>query len=140
MAENLGLIVTHGDLGAELVRLAELILGPEQELTSLSNRGFSGSALQDRVQKWLAGSLGAPDQGAIVFVDDYGGSCATAVRLASRNRRDVAILTGVNLAMILGFLTWRNALSLNDLARKLVEVGRGAINRIETQADGGDSA
>lgn len=140
MAEHHGLIVTHGDFGAELVRLAELVLGPEQELTSLSNRGLSGSALQDTVREWLANHPVTPDQGAIVFVDDYGGSCATAVRLASRNRSDVAILTGVNLAMILGFLTWRNTLSLTDLARKLVEVGRGAINRIETQADGGDPA
>ena len=52
----------------------------------------------------------------------------------------VALLTGVNLAMLLGFATWRGSLSLSELAHKLVEAGRSAITRIELKDRGRDRA
>jgi mannose/fructose-specific phosphotransferase system component IIA len=42
----------------------------------------------------------------------------------------IVILSGVNLAMLLGFVTWRPSLDLAELAQKLVEKGREAITRI----------
>ena len=138
MSVNPGLVVTHGDLGTALIRLAELIMGPVEGLDCLSNHGLSGHELNTRIQEWLANDAAATAEGVVVFVDDFGGSCATGAQLASHNRSDVVILSGVNLAMILGFLTWRDTLELSELARKLVETGRGAINRIEI-CEGGEN-
>jgi PTS system mannose-specific IIA component len=140
MLLNLGLVVTHGDLGAELIRLAELVLGPVQGMASISNQGLSGRDLKAEIQRWLAENADPTDASVVIFVDDYGGSCATAVQLVCRHRTDVAILTGVNLAMILGFLTWRDTLSLAELSRKLVDTGRDAINQIEFSEGGGNLA
>ena len=36
-------------------------------------------------------------------------------------------MTGVNLAMLLDFVTWRDGLELPQLARRLVDKGRHAI-------------
>jgi PTS system mannose-specific IIA component len=139
MLLNLGLVVTHGELGAELIRLAELILGQVEGLASLSNQGLSGHDLQAAIENWLSENAGSADTGVVLFVDDYGGSCATAAQLVCRNRTDVAIVTGVNLAMVMGFLSWRDSLDLADLSRKLVHTGRDAINQVGFSKSGGSS-
>jgi len=64
---------------------------------------------------------------ALVLIDDYGGSCATASQLACGPDPDVAIISGVNLAMLLGYVTWRETTEFKVLVRKLVEKGREAI-------------
>jgi len=140
MAMIPGLVVTHGTLGAELVRLVGLVLGPVEELDHLSNQGQSGPALTAEVQSWLRQKQNADHGGLVIFVDDYGGSCANAAQVATGLMPGIALLTGVNLAMLLGFATWRDSLTLSDLAHKLVEAGRSAITRIELKERGRDRA
>jgi len=64
---------------------------------------------------------------ALILVDEHGGSCATAARLVAGDYPDVRILCGVNLAMLLGFVSWRENLELPDLVRRLINTGRDAI-------------
>ena len=45
-----GILVTHGELGAELRRTAESILGPQDGLFALSNHGLSAEAFAERVR------------------------------------------------------------------------------------------
>jgi mannose/fructose-specific phosphotransferase system component IIA len=121
-----GLVVTHGALGAELVRVVESIAGPVEGLTAFSNQGRSALDLTVELQERLA----AADAGLVLFIDDYGGSCANAAQLACRDKTRAVILCGVNLAMLLGFITWRDSFSLEELARRLVDKGREAIARV----------
>jgi mannose/fructose-specific phosphotransferase system component IIA len=67
-----------------------------------------------------------PD-GEIILIDDYGGSCANAAILASGDSPQRAILSGVNLAMLLGYVTWRDRSDHAELVNKLVHKGREAI-------------
>ena len=122
------LVITHGRIGEELVRVAKLILGPEQGLEAMSNSGRSAPDLTAAVRDWL-GQEGAGEPG-VLLVDDYGGSCATAAQLACGDRRDVVVIGGVNLAMVLGFLTWRERSDLAELAGRLVTKGREAIVKL----------
>lgn len=122
------LVITHGRIGEELVRVARLILGPEEGLDAMSNSGRSAPDLTAAVREWL-GPEGAGDP-ALIFVDDYGGSCATAAQLACGDRRDTIVIGGVNLAMVLGFLTWREGSDLAELAGRLVTKGREAIVKL----------
>ena len=122
------LVITHGRIGEELVRVAKLILGPEEGLDAMSNSGRSAEDITAAVRQWL-GPAGTADQ-ALIAVDDYGGSCATAAQLACGGRSDAVVVSGVNLAMILGFLTWRESEDLDDLSRRLVAKGREAIVRL----------
>jgi len=64
------------------------------------------------------------------MIDDYAGSCATAAQLAARDRENVAIISGVNLAMLLGFVTWRDSSDFDELVRKVVQKGREAITML----------
>jgi len=124
-----GLVMTHGKLGAELVRVCELVLGPAEGLEAMSNSGKSLPELTDAVRGWLAAE-DAPGEGAVVLVDDYGGSCATAAQLACAQEPGRAIISGVNLAMVLGFLTWRESDEVDELAARLVRKGREAITLV----------
>jgi mannose/fructose-specific phosphotransferase system component IIA len=121
------LVMTHGNLGAELVHICELVLGPSEGLTALSNSGRSGAEMAEAAREWLAG---CGEDGAIVLVDDYGGSCSTAAQLACGQDPQRAIISGVNLAMVLGFLTWRDSDDVPELAARLVRKGREAITLV----------
>lgn len=121
------LVITHGNIGAELVRVTGLILGPVAGLGALSNSGRSLADLRAEIAAWLAEGQAAGATGALILVDDYGGSCATAAQLACGHEKGRAILSGVNLAMLLGFLTWRENDDFEELVSRLVRKGREAI-------------
>ncbi|MFO7654379.1 MAG: hypothetical protein R6X25_11225 [Candidatus Krumholzibacteriia bacterium] len=123
------LVLTHGRLGESLVEVVELLLGPTDGLVHLSNRGLSGEQFAASVAAWLEQEEGP----SLLLVDDRGGSCATAARIAGRRRRDVRIVCGVNLAMLLAYTTWRESQELPDLVRRLVNAGRDAIVEVGTE-------
>ncbi len=127
------LVITHGDIGRELVRVTEMILGPVPGLTALSNAGKAATDITALIQDWLEetpeGDLpdaGKPDK-KLILLDDYGGSCATSAQLARGRDPDTAIISGVNLAMLLGFVTWRQSDDFEELVAKIVQKGREAI-------------
>ncbi|MCK9995299.1 MAG: hypothetical protein KAH56_03350 [Candidatus Krumholzibacteria bacterium] len=127
------LVITHGGIGQELVRVTEMILGPVPGLTAMSNSGKSAIDITARIKEWQAE---IPDDGGddfsasdrkLILLDDYGGSCATSAQLACGQDPDTAIISGVNLAMLLGFVTWRDSGDFEELVAKVVQKGREAI-------------
>ena len=120
------LVMTHGGIADELVRVTEMILGPVEGLTAMSNKGKSAETLTGEVKEWLASGAEA-GSGRMILLDDYGGSCATSAQLASGGDPSVAIISGVNLAMLLGFVTWRDNTEFAELPARLVQKGREAI-------------
>jgi mannose/fructose-specific phosphotransferase system component IIA len=124
------LVLTHGRLGEELRRVAELLLGPIEKLDVASNVGLAADRVVENVGRWLAE---APEE-AVILVDERSGSCATAARIAAAGRKDVRIVCGVNLAMLLGYVTWRESQEPASLARRLVNAGREAIVELGTDS------
>lgn len=112
-----GLLLTHGELGAELLRTAELIVGHTAGLTALSNRGLSAADIAAEVRAFH--DL-APAHPLLIFTDLLGGSCAQAVSSLLAEPQ-VRLLTGVNLPMVLAFLQCRaDALPLEDLVQAIL--------------------
>ena len=125
-----GLVITHGDLGLELVRVTEMILGPVAGLSAMTNRGRSAEEITASIKEWLAEESDGPSPTRIILLDDYGGSCATSAQLACGQDPDCAIISGVNLAMLLGFVTWRETGDFEHVVGKIVQKGREAIIRV----------
>jgi mannose/fructose-specific phosphotransferase system component IIA len=119
------LVLTHGGIGGELVDVVQMILGPVPGLEAASNRGLSANQTTELVEAWLAAR--EPGQGGLVFIDEHGGSCASAARLAGTEAAGVPILSGVNLAMLLAFVTWREESPPDELVQRIVDHGRKAI-------------
>ncbi|MCI0433495.1 MAG: hypothetical protein L0271_07590 [Gemmatimonadetes bacterium] len=116
-----GIIIAHGALAAGLADAARAITGvDEHALRHLSNRGLSPAALAER----LAEAAGAGP--LIVFTDLPSGSCGVTARLLARDRVDTAVVCGVNLPMLLDFLTHRD-LPVTVLVPRLLERARASI-------------
>lgn len=120
MSELRGVVVSHAELASALVSAVRAISGVEDVLIPVSNEGCDPKALAARIEAAVGG---AP---TVLFVDLPGGSCLTsAIRLA-HGHAEIAVVTGVNLAMLLDFVFHRD-LSPAEAARRAVDAGGRAI-------------
>jgi len=121
MSEPLrGVVVSHAALAEALVAAVRTISGVDGVLEAVSNEGCDPEALAARIDKALGNGP------AVLFVDLPGGSCLTSALRMSRGRPTVAIVTGVNLAMLLDFVFHRD-LSPIEAARRAAQAGGNAI-------------
>jgi mannose/fructose-specific phosphotransferase system component IIA len=121
MSEPLrGVIVCHGVLARALVDATAQISGMADALVPVSNSGCDRGDLEARVEA-AVGSVPS-----VVFVDMASGSCLFAVLRRLRQRDDVRVVTGVNLAMLLDFVFHRD-LTPDEAAKRAVEIGEKAI-------------
>ena len=115
-----GVIVSHAAVAEALLAAVAAITGVSDALVAVSNDGCDSGALAERLARAI------DDKPAVLFVDLPGGSCLTsAVRLA-KGKSDVAVVTGVNLAMLLDFVFQRE-LPPAQAARRAAEAGSKAI-------------
>ena len=121
-----GIVATHGRLGEELIRTAERIAGPQQQLIFVSNEGLSVDALADAIDASLRG-CDAPG-GILIMTDIPGGSPTLACRTLRLEGRRTWVISGVNLPMVLAFLQYRDSMEPEDLARA---VAARAIKAVE---------
>jgi mannose/fructose-specific phosphotransferase system component IIA len=115
-----GVIVSHAAVAQALVTAVESITGVTQALVPVTNDGCDRDALFAA----LAAAVG--DVPAVLFIDLPGGSCLTGAATYARNRPDLAVVTGVNLAMLLDFVFHRD-LSPAEAAQRAATAGSKAI-------------
>ncbi len=118
-----GLMVMHADLAAALLRAAERVYGPIGGIRVISNSDLSREQLEELIESEVRDWA----DGGVLFTDFWGGSCHTCGASAARRHGEVAILTGVNLPMLLDFLHNRERLPLAELVERLQQKGRDSI-------------
>ncbi|NPV05006.1 MAG: PTS sugar transporter subunit IIA [Syntrophaceae bacterium] len=93
------LVITHGNLGNELIKVAELIKGPLQGIMSISVDASRGL---DDLRKEITAAIRKVDSGlgVLVLTDLFGGTPSN-VSLAFLKEGKVEVITGVNLPMLL---------------------------------------
>jgi mannose PTS system EIIA component len=120
MSDLRGVIVSHAAVAQALVTAVTAITGIEGALTPVSNEGCGSEALTERLRQ-------AVGTGPVVlFVDLPGGSCLTSSIRYAKQHADVAVVTGVNLAMLLDFVFHRD-IPPAEAARRAVDAGAKAI-------------
>jgi mannose/fructose-specific phosphotransferase system component IIA len=115
-----GVIVSHAAVAEALVTAVVAITGVEGALIPISNEGCDAEALTERLTTALGG------RPAVLFIDLPGGSCLTSALRQARGRADLAVVTGVNLAMLLDFVFHRDVTPA-EAARRAGESGAKAI-------------
>ena len=121
MSEGLrGVVVSHGALARALVDAVGRITGEHGVLVAVSNEGRDRDGL---VQALTEAVAGAP---AVVFVDLPSGSCLQASARYLHEHADVAVVCGVNLAMLIDFVYHRNA-SPEDAAERAIATGARSV-------------
>lgn len=112
------LVVTHGNLGNELVKVAELIKGSLSATVCISVDTTKGL---DDLRKEITAAIRKVDSGAgVLILTDLFGGTPSNVSLAFLKEGKVEVVTGVNLPMLLKVPDVRE--KENDLARFAAEI------------------
>lgn len=115
------IVVTHVDYGSALLRAAEFILGPVQDCTCIQvDSSLEVEETVHRLQE--AVSFLDKGQGVLVLTDMFGGTPTNLSLSLLGARKDVEVLTGVNLPMLLRVLGNRKK-SLAELAELALQSG-----------------
>ena len=120
-----GVVVTHGHLAGELLAAAEMIIGPISHITAVSIGWHDDvDAARDEVQRAITRvSQGA---GVLLMTDMFGG---TPTNIASMFLEEgkVEVITGINLPMVIKLASHSGPESLNEVARRVCDLGRQGI-------------
>jgi PTS system mannose-specific IIA component len=117
-------VASHGRLAEELIRTAEAVIGPLPQV-----RPVAVVASDPEMRHRVAEAIRSVDagEGVLLLTDLLGGS-PTQLCLSFLDERQVEVVSGVNLPMLLKLGTLRAAgKPIGQLAREVVEAGQKSI-------------
>ena len=119
------LIISHCDLGRELLNAAELILGRVEAADTIS---ITETTESEEMLKTISEKIKALDsgQGVLVLTDMFGGTPSN-LSLSFLKEEMVEVLTGINLPMLVAVAQDRDRLTLSELGEKAQQAGRRSI-------------
>jgi mannose/fructose-specific phosphotransferase system component IIA len=123
-------IISHETFALSLLQTVEKIIGPQENVFTHSNSKDSLPLLAEKIKTQIK-ETGAKQ--AIFFIDMVGGSCWTLANLIRKEYPAIAIISGINLPMLLAFFTNMSELSFTQLVKKVRDSGIRGI-----QVLGGD--
>jgi PTS system mannose-specific IIA component len=120
------LIVTHSDLGKELLNAAEFIVGRLDAAEAVS---ITQTADSEQIRKMIEEKVSVLDkgQGVLILTDMFGGTPSN-ISLSFLKEDVVEVLTGVNLPMVIAIAQARAQMGLNRLAQMAQEAGKTSIS------------
>ena len=120
-----GIIICHDQLAFALLAAAQKICGPAENVLAFSNDQFDTKSLYQHISEKMAGIT---DKNMMIMVDLRGGSCWTAAKMLARDFPDTKILSGVNVPMLISFLSKRLQLDFAELPEILAtDAHRGIV-------------
>jgi PTS system N-acetylgalactosamine-specific IIA component len=94
------LVAGHADFAAGIVSAAAQITGRGDAFATMTNVGMSADQIEERMRAIV------DEHGIrVIFTDLPAGSCTIAARRILRERVDVTLVTGANLAALLHFVS-----------------------------------
>ena len=121
----LGIIICHKSMAASLIYTVEAILGHHDDLIPFSNEKLTTEEAVSQLQEII--SENEHPREVIFMADMRGGNCWAIASLISRNEADYHVVSGVNLPMILSFLTKKDQLTVEELAETIEKDGHRGI-------------
>jgi PTS system mannose-specific IIA component len=119
------LVITHGDLGQELIKAAELIKGKYDGVLPVSVDSNKG--VED-IKKEITTAIKKVDKGdGVLILTDLFGGTPSNIALSFLKEGKIEVVTGVNLPMLLK-LDIRKEKNLTDLSYFIKDYGRKNIS------------
>jgi len=130
-------VITHGDLAPGLKNATNLIMGPQESFEVISL--LEGADLEEFSNDILTTIKKVDDEGVLVFVDLFGATPFNSVAKIKRDlekiKTNLALVSGVNLPMLLEALTTRENKDFNMLSEDVVQSGRESIELVPLMND-----
>ncbi|MBW2095337.1 MAG: PTS sugar transporter subunit IIA [Deltaproteobacteria bacterium] len=119
------LIISHCELGNELLKAAELIMGRLENADAIAITQTSGSqemidSISEKIETMNEG------EGVLILTDMFGGTPSN-LSLSFLGDEKVEVLTGVNLPMVISAAQDRHHFALGDLGERAKEAGKRSI-------------
>jgi mannose/fructose/sorbose-specific phosphotransferase system IIA component len=136
------LFVGHAELPDGIRSAVEMIMGPQERLTTVQLGPAADPAeISRQIEQALDGMGVDPDAGALILADLPGGSPSNAAAAVFLQRRELRLVAGLSLPMALEVLADRYGRTAADLAEVAVAAGhQGAVDVSQSlAAAAGDS-
>ena len=119
------LIVSHGRLAEALISSVQFLVGNLKRVKGISIwPRDKKEEVKDRIQK----GIGEVDDGdGVVILTDVLGGTPTNLSLSVLENKQVEVVTGVNLPMLLTLSSYRKEKSLREIGRLVKKSGRRSI-------------
>ena len=123
-----GIIVCHGRMAEELLNALTIILGEAPNIEAISIGWYDD--VEDSKKK-INQSLKRVDQknGVIIFTDMFGGTPSN-LSFSFYKENLVEVITGVNLPMLIKFVSLQRSNNLGEVARKVVDQGKKNVHLV----------
>jgi PTS system N-acetylgalactosamine-specific IIA component len=131
MSRATALIAGHATFAAGMLSAIEQITGRSDVFVGITNRSLSAAGVEAAMREALDTS-GA----TVVFTDLPAGSCTMAARRVQRERPELTVVVGANLATLLDFVFGIDG-DVDAAARHAAEKGKAALHVLGTPGAGG---
>lgn len=120
-----GIVICHSLLAFELVNAVQKILGHTEYVYAFSNDNLAPPVIYQNIVDVIKKSN---TDRIIAMVDLRGGSCWTVAKMITREFPQMKVISGVNIPMLISFLTKRDKLPFEELPQVLnVDGHRGIL-------------
>lgn len=125
MSEKREIVAGHADFADGIISAIAQIAGRQDVFIGMSNRDLSARDVEAKMRE-----LALQPNVTTIFTDLPAGSCTMAARKLLRERPELVLVTGANLASLLEF-AFSDEMGAAEAARYAVERGRTALAAVE---------
>lgn len=122
------LILGHGSVAQALLAASRKIVGECSNVFALDCEHLTTDLLYEKIAH-LIESENLKD-GLFILVCLRGGTCWNVAAKIVREYRNVVVISGVNLSMLISFISKQHNFTFDELANVLIEDGKRAISKI----------
>lgn len=120
------LLLTHGGVGEELIKSAEMIIGPMVNVSALSL--MPGMSPENFLVS-VSGILDNMPEGSLIISDLFGGTPAN-ISAAVSQTKNISAVSGLSICMLIEAASLRTTLRGEKLAEAVVEAGKKGCKNI----------
>jgi PTS system mannose-specific IIA component len=121
----IGLVIAaHAGLAAELLRAAEMIVGPIDHARAVE---IMADYSVETIRTALTTAIDEVATGGVIIMTDMFGGTPSNMSLSFLDDNRIEVLTGVNLPMVIKFASDRDRLGVAELAAQIRESGREGV-------------
>ncbi|MDH3974389.1 MAG: PTS sugar transporter subunit IIA [Deltaproteobacteria bacterium] len=119
-------VVTHGNLAAELISTAEMIVG---KIEGIKGVPILQSLSQEDAREEISSAIKSVDKGkGVLILTDLFGGTPSNLSISFLEEKKVEVVTGVSLPMLVKLSNVRGNLNLEDMAKLIRSYGRENIS------------
>ncbi|MFC0232938.1 PTS sugar transporter subunit IIA [Vagococcus entomophilus] len=121
-------VASHGELAKGMQSTLELFLGTEPDIHYFSAYTQEEPDIEQEIEKFFS-ELNEEDQ-VVIFTDLYGGSVNQKLTLASQNHKNIFIISGFNIPLILEVILGTDLIT-DEWLEQMIEKGKNGMQRVQ---------